>query len=201
MVKKRLTDLLREEVEKSPEPNGEKGEATSHEQHLEQDTDSVEKPTMNTRSQSSARRSTQTKAELEATVTELRAALEEAQQQDTTLTQLEDALEDANKKEASLQQQIIALQADLQQQQKSVDKLQKQVETIDQLKTEFEQAKKAALQLAQANEKLTQEINALKKENEALKVDGKRSLEPHLGRPIQKDSEKPADFAKNTWLL
>ncbi|MBE9125941.1 MULTISPECIES: hypothetical protein [unclassified Coleofasciculus] len=204
MTKKRLTDLLREEVEKLAEPDEENNE-TSGEQDLEQDTEAVEKPTMTTQSKSNARRSAPTKAELEATVTELRAALEETQHQDTTLIELKEALEEANQREASLQQQITDLQANLEQQKDSVEKLQQQLKTIEGLKAEFEQAKKAAVQLAQANERLTQEINTLTKQNKEDKTNRQiKQMQPQqqtIGRPIQKDSEKPADFAKKAWLL
>lgn len=80
---------------------------------------------MNTPAKPSARHATPTKAELEATVTKLRAALEEAQHKETTLTELKDALEESHRKEGSLQQQISDLEANLQHQQKLVDKLQK----------------------------------------------------------------------------
>ncbi|MCA1993584.1 MAG: hypothetical protein LDL41_16305 [Coleofasciculus sp. S288] len=65
----------------------------------------------------------------------------------------------------------------------------------------MEQAKKAALQLAKTNEKLSHEVETLKKENEDPEPQENKSPAPKLGRPIQKESDKPADFAKSTWLL
>jgi chromosome segregation ATPase len=156
---------------------------------------------MNTPAKSSASRSYLTKAQLEATVTELRAALAEAQRKEPAFTDLKDALEASHKKEVHLQQQIADLQSDLQQQKDFLNKLEKDLEKIDKLKIELEQAKKAAIQLAAANEKLNQEVNGLKKENETLKTQ-ENSLPAQMpGRPIQKETEKPADFAKNSWLL
>ncbi|HBL14162.1 MAG TPA: hypothetical protein DD379_22785 [Cyanobacteria bacterium UBA11162] len=201
MVKKRLTDLLREEVDKSPEPEGETVQETTPEQVLDQDTEAVEESVMNTRTRANAKPSTATKAELEETVTQLKAALEEAQQRETTLAELKDALEEAKTKESSLQEQVTNLQSDLQHQKESFDKLQKELEKIDKLKTEFEQAKNAAVQLAQANEKLTKEIELLKKGNESVKETPTQSPVRQLGRPVQKESDKPADFAKSSWLL
>ena len=161
---------------------------------------------MNTPAKPSARRSTLTKAQLEATVAELRAALEKAKQnsdQAEAFADLKDSLEESHKKESYLQQQIVDLQSELQQQKESLQKIQKDIEKSEKLKIELEQAKKAAIQLAAANEKLTQEVDTLKKENEGLKAHGHKELEEyHIPeRPIQKETDKPADFAKNSWLL
>jgi chromosome segregation ATPase len=117
------------------------------------------------------------------------------------LTELKDALEESHRKEGSLQQQISDLEANLQHQQKLVDKLQKELEKIGQLKTELEQAKKAAIQLAEANEKLTQEVNSLKKEHEDLKPQDHSIVSQMPGRPTQKETDKPVDFATKSWLL
>lgn len=212
MAKKSLTELLRQEVEKSPEVELKTLQETTAAASLDRDT---EKSTMNRQTSSSARRSNQTKAQLEATVKELKAALEEAQNQEKTftdLTDLKEALEEANKRESSLQEQISDLQTSLQQQQEYLQKLQKELGNIDQLKMELVQAKEAATQLAKANEKLTQEINTLKKDNTPKKDNTlKKAKEPlqvqrrqprhSYERPIQKESEKPADFAKKSWLL
>jgi chromosome segregation ATPase len=206
MAKKRLTDLLREEVEKSPDINSATERKTNDDEDIEQNAEAVEKSPMNTPAKPNARRSvatksTATKAELEATVAELKAALEEAQKKETSFADLKESLEESHRKEKALQKQITELQAELHNQNESLQKLQKNLEKIADLKTEFDQAKKAAVQLAEANEKLTQEINALKKENESLTVEEHRMQEPMPGRPIQKENERPADFAKTSWLL
>jgi chromosome segregation ATPase len=192
---------------------------------------------MNTQNNSRTRRSTPTKAELEAMINELKAALKEtekaAQDKDTAVAQLQDALkeaekaaqdkdtavaelkaslEESHKKEDVLQREITELYTDLHHQQESIEKLEKELGRIGQLKTELEQVKTAAIQLAQTNEKLLQEINTLRKEKEDFKgrehkvTEQKKAPEPRVGdrqpgRPIQKESDKPADFAKNTWLL
>jgi chromosome segregation ATPase len=216
MAKKSLTDLLREEVEKSPDLNSATEHKTNDDEHIEQNVEAVEKSPMNTPAKANARRSaptkstptkststksTPTKADLEATVAELKAALEEAQHKETALAELKDSLEESHRKEKALQQQISELQSDLHDQNKSLQKLQKELEKIADLKTEFEQAKKAASQLAKANEALTQEINALKKEKEGLKVHLPKAPDHRIERPIQKESGTPGDFAKNSWLL
>jgi uncharacterized coiled-coil DUF342 family protein len=211
MAKKNLTDLLREEVKKSPEIQSETVQETTDDEHLEQDAEAVEKSQMNTPAKPSANHSTPTNPELEATVAELRAALEEAQHKEETFAELKESLEESYRKEGSLQQQIADLKSDLQHQKKSVHKLEKELEKIDQLKSELEQAKKAAFQLAEANEKLNQEIQTLKKEAPLKKEDTSLKVQRNdqrndevyhnPGRPIQKETEKPADFAAKSWLL
>ncbi|HEY9828937.1 MAG TPA: hypothetical protein V6D26_00055 [Stenomitos sp.] len=126
------------------------------------------------------------------------------------MTELKDALETAKKREDSLQQKIVDLQFELEEQKESMQKQQKDLEKITQLSKELEKAKAAAVQLAQTNEKLIQEITTLKKANEIkenkeekvnLKIQEQREPEHRPRRPIQKESEKPADFASKSWLL
>lgn len=198
MAKKSLTDLLREEVKKSSELEGEK---TTDNEPIEQDTKVVEQSVMNTPAKSNARRPVATKAQLEATISDLKAALKEAQHKEETFASLKEALDEAHRKEGSLQQQISDLQSELQQQQKTVDKLKKDLEKLDQLKAELEQTKKAALRLAEVNEKLAQKADTVKKENVDLKPQ-QHTTPAHLPeRPIQKETDKPADFATKSWLL
>jgi chromosome segregation ATPase len=176
---------------------------------------------MNTPAKSSARRSGPTKPELEAMVSKLKAALEESKKKEESLANLRDDLHEAHTKEGYLQQQIIDLQSDLELERKLVQKLQKELEKLGDIKTELDKAKRAASRLAEANEKLTQEIKALTEDNkdfkvhkneahkiEAHKIDAheheayESSLVGHNpGRPIQKESDKPADFAAKSWLL
>jgi len=206
MAKKSLTDLLREEVEKSPDLELEKAGESTDDEIREQNTESVENLPMNTSDKSSARHSTPTKADLEATITELQAALKEAQHKEERFADLKADLEEAYRKEGALQQQINDLQSELQHQKKSVHKLEKELEKIEHLKADFEQAKKAAIQLADANEKLIQEVNTLKKGDlkkveETPKGPGHEIIYHAPDRPIQKENDKPADFAKTSWLL
>lgn len=201
MVRKKLTDLLREEVAKSPESNNEITSA----QGVNEDADPVEESAMTT--EIIPETTSSNPKDLEKTVTELKSALAAAQAKEKVLTELQDALVESNKKEASLQKQITDLQQDLHQQKRSVSILQKEVEKVEKiehLKTELDQAKQAAIQLAQVNEKLAKEIDALKKENQALKGTPNRIVESRnqqIQRPIQKADDTPPDFAKNTWLL
>jgi chromosome segregation ATPase len=204
MAKKNLTDLLREEVEKSPSLEPEQVEESTDDQTIKQDTEAVETSPMTMPAKPNSKPSIPTKSDLEATIVELKSALEEAQQkpQDGHFSELKDDLEEAYRKEGALQQQISDLQSDLQHYKKSVHKLEKELEKTDNLKTELEQAKKAALQLAQANEKLTQEITTLKKgETQIQKGPGHEIIYHPPDRPIQKEIDKPADFAKTSWLL
>ena len=201
MAKKSLTDLLREEVEKSPDLELENAGENTDDEIRDPDTEAVEKLPMNTSDKPSAKQSSATKAELEATITELQAALKEAQHKEETFAELKADLEEAYRKEGALQQQINDLQSELQHQKKSVHKLEKELEKIEHLKADFEQAKKAAIQLADANEKLIEEVNTLKKGKETPKGPGHEIIYHAPDRPIQKENEKPADFAKTSWLL
>lgn len=217
MAKKSLTDLLHEEVKKSSKQESKTVQENTDDELQEQTDHTVEKLPMTTQNQPSARRATPTKADLESTITELRTALKEAQHQEEKFVDLKNALEEAYKKEGALEQQITDLQSDLQHQKRLVHKLEKELEKLEPLKKEFEQAKKAALQLAEANDKLTQEINTLKKGNETPKEQKPTALkeqkvsvikeQEHTPRyqqplrPVQKEADKPADFAAKSWLL
>lgn len=126
---------------------------------------------------------TSAKADLELTITELKAALEQAHQ-----------------KESSQQQQIAELQSKLDEQKTILKQLQQNLEQAKSLKVELEETKKAALQLAEANSKLMQEVNAVKKQEDLrVKSDKKPNRRAEILDPIQ--TERPADFAANTWLL
>ncbi len=219
MAKKSLTDLLREEVEKSPDLELEKAGESTDDEIREQNTELVEKLPMNTPRKPSTRHSTSTKADLEATITKLQTALKEAQHKEETFAELKADLEEAYRKEGALQQQINDLQSELQHQKKSVHKLEKELEKIEHLKADLEQAKKAAVQLANANEKLIQEVNSLKqggetsslkkadetpslkKADETPKGPGHEIIYHAPERPVQKENDRPADFAKTSWLL
>ena len=146
MTKKRLSDLLRAEVQKSPDLETEAGQEIPSDQPLESDTalpeleispEITEEPSaMNTSEDLRNKRTGTTKADLEATVAELKEALYKAQS-----------------RENSLQQQIIDLQSSLQTQNKLVQDAQKELEQVNVLKAEFEQAKELILKLSETNSK------------------------------------------------
>ncbi|MBW4647235.1 MAG: hypothetical protein KME06_00830 [Kastovskya adunca ATA6-11-RM4] len=237
MARKKLTDLLREEVEKPTEQTGEKV----------REINAVNKSQMNTPANRS-QRSNPTKADLEATIKELRAALREAPNPEDSSTELKDALQAAKERETTLQKQVAQLQSELEQQQKLVQDLKKDLQKLNALQSELKEAKNAAVNLADVNEKLIQQVNSVKKETTALapQVNSVRkettALAPRVNsasesppqevnslrkgtnifknqvnsalvpqstmpkyqghlRPIEKEGEKPDDFAKNTWLL
>jgi len=146
MTKKRLSDLLRAEVQKSPDLETEAGQEIPSDQPLESDTalpeleispEITEEPSaMNISEDLRNKRTGTTKADLEATVAELKEALYKAQS-----------------RENSLQQQIIDLQSNLQTQNKLVQDAQKELEQVNVLKAEFEQAKELILKLSETNSK------------------------------------------------
>lgn len=170
-TKKRLSDLLREEAQKSPSEAEAIQEATS--KPIEPDpTLSETEPSHDLDQPSPLNTATPakripTKAELETTVSELREALNES-----------------HRKENSLQQQIADLKSDLQEQKILIQKLLVELEPTNQIKAELEQAKKVILQLLEDSSKNTQEVNPQRKEKEsrsqklALKESSNTSIQP-----------------------
>lgn len=187
-TRKRISDLLRQEAQKSSDTEDKPVIEITAEEVKEQDNEVTEvSPTGTDRS--IAEDTSPTKAELEATIAELRAALEQTQQ-----------LEQAHQHEVSLQQQVIDLQSELAEQKKLVQKLQKDLEQFDKVKAELTQAKKEALQLADANSKLIEENNTLKKESEALTTPRYKPVERKISTIADVNKERD-DFANKTWLL
>lgn len=154
MTKKRLSDLLREEVEKPSEAELEQTQQVVQAQpeapNNATDAETLKELSMttseNTPEKATTRKSHPTKADLESTITEMEAALQEGEE-----------------REVALKQQVADLQAELKKQKDFVQKLQEYLEQATQLKTELEQARKAATQLEEANKKLTQEVKSLQK--------------------------------------
>ena len=186
MTKKSLADLLREEAQQPPAPEVEAiqeaasealepGSTLSETEPINETTD--EPPQVNTAATRAKRMPT--KAELEATVSEL-----------------SEALQAAHRKESSLQQQIADLQSDLQEQKILLQKQIAELEPTKQIKAELEQAKKVILQLSELNSKNTQEANTPKKENKDLKSQklGLKKLPNHL---IQPDSPSGKAFERS----
>ena len=140
MVRKRLEDLVREEAQKSLKPEN---EAATAEQTIELEA-TVVPETDNDQSLSGAKRATPTKADLETTLKELKAALQAAEEDNS-----------------SWQQQTATLQSDLQEQKTLVEKLQ----------LELSQAKQLILKLTESNSPPPQKENPQPspKENKSIK--------------------------------
>lgn len=140
MVRKRLEDLVREEAQKSLKPEN---EAASAEQTIELEA-TVVPETDNDHSLSGAKRATPTKADLETTLKELKAALQAAEEDNS-----------------SWQQQTATLQSDLQEQKTLVEKLQ----------LELSQAKQLILKITESNSVPPQKENPQPspKENKSIK--------------------------------
>ncbi|HIK28657.1 MAG: hypothetical protein N3E45_13375 [Oscillatoriaceae bacterium SKW80] len=166
MAKKRIADLLRQEAKKFSQ---------TEEVSVESDISDISKDTA---SDSETSKPTEPNlAELQALVTELTAALEQAR-----------------KNEAALQQQIADLKFQLEEQKSFGEKLEK----------EFKLAKKAAVDLAEANTKLIEEIQNLKKQEK--QEEKKQAQIPKKPAPqVLKFDTQPipqsGDFAANSWLL
>ena len=211
-----VSDMLRQEAQKSPDAEDQPVIDTTAEEVVEQDAPAVKELSTVSPDKSAAKGADTTTAELEATIVELKAALEQASQ-----------LELAHQHEGSLQQQVIDLQSELTEQKNLVHKLQKDLKQVDKLKADLEQTKKEALQLADANSKLIEEMNALKKETKDIKTSITaiapapitparitpapltptpitpiyKPIERKIGKRATEESKEPADFAVNTWLL
>lgn len=174
MVKKRLSDLLQEEAEKFTPIEGEPvieitAENVSAENTLVEAEMIPESPTQ-TPEQTATRRTVPTKADLEATI-----------------KQLKDSLEQANQKQASLQQQVVASQA----------ALSAQKELAERLTKDLEEAKQAAVHLAAANSQLIEENKTLKAEIATYKQEKeahKQELEIH--KP-EKETYNPVNYRKS----
>ena len=199
MVKKRLSDLLQEEAQKSSPPEGETTiEVTAIPIHSP--VDEVEEAASNSTEsdptllveETTAKRTNLTKVELEATVKELTQTVEQVRQ-----------------KEATLEQQIVELQS----------ALSEQKEFALRLKKELKEAKQAAVYLAEANSKLTEDINSLEKEKKINTLEQEKNIntlkpEPKIPKQTnykksyqklenlpQKQPQGSIDASPQTWLL
>ncbi|MEH2242603.1 hypothetical protein [Nostoc sp.] len=162
MVKKQsLSDLLQEEAQKFTPPEGESAIEVTAEKIAEEEALSDEESSAQTPESTSIKRTSPTKADLEATVKELTINLEKS-----------------HKKEASLGQEITDLQSKLSKQKTFASE---QQTLIQQLTKELDETKKTALQLAQANSQMIEEFNALKQtaeDNSKLVVKETSAIKP-----------------------
>ncbi|AFZ31774.1 hypothetical protein Glo7428_3289 [Gloeocapsa sp. PCC 7428] len=198
MVRKRIADLLNEEGEKlTPEQSSSEADATNNEESSNEENTEVVKSTRTTaRARSTNRtRQSQTTSDSEGIVTELRAALKQAQE-----------------KEKSLEHRIAELLVELEDEKALVKQLRQDVADFDVVNAELEQAKSTILQLVEANSKLIEQVNSLKKEPAPLqKKEPESQPQPKyksarqtvvFPQQEQVDSEgQSVDFARNTWLL
>jgi translation initiation factor 2B subunit (eIF-2B alpha/beta/delta family) len=181
MAKKNLGDLLRQEAGKSTTLEVEPVQDVTTDELIEHNAETVEELIpLDMPNTSGSRPTSPTKAELEATVIELKSALEAAHQM-----------------QVSLQQQIADL---LSEQKGSIEKRQKDGDQAN-LKKDLEEAKKAALQLAEANTKLVEEAKSLKKGKQSIQPQKYKGVDTGAVHFAQQHSEEPSDFAANTWLL
>ena len=189
-TRKRISDLLRQEAQKLPENEDKTTIDTTAKVVVEEEPPAVTESSTDKVEQNVEQDSSPTKAELEATIAELKAALVQTKE-----------LEIAHQHEGSLQQQVIDLQAELGEQKSLVAKFRKDSEQVKSLKAELEQTKKEALKLAEANSKLIEENNALKKGKESITIHTYKPIERKIGRNSPDESKKSDDFANKTWLL
>ncbi|PSO77461.1 MAG: hypothetical protein BRC44_13370 [Cyanobacteria bacterium QS_4_48_99] len=178
MTKKRLGELLREEVKK---PSDQEGQPSPTDENTPPETESPSKTGANHR----PKRKNPTKADLE-----------------TTVTELQEELQAAHQRESSLQQQVADLQAHLQEQKTSAQKLQTELESANKLHPELEEAKELAnklqaeleeakgviLQLSETNSRTSQKINSTKPENKDSRTHLKK-IPHHSVKPRSSSSQ------------
>jgi chromosome segregation ATPase len=207
MVRKRIADLLNEEGEKlTTEQSSSELDATNNEELSNEEKTEVVKPTRTTarsRNTSRTRQASQNTSDSEGIVTELRAALKQAQEN-----------------EHSLEHRIAELLVELEDEKALVKQLRQDVANFDAVNAELDQAKTTILQLAEANSKLIEQMNSLKKEPAPLQRKEPAPLQKKEPAPPQQQKYKSArqtvvfpqqdqvdsegqsvDFARNTWLL
>lgn len=184
MARKRLSDLLRQEVKKPLET--ENSETTANAEGLESppEASEPEEPTLDATPKPVEPVESPTLAEpmpepvnpLESVVTELKADLEQSQQQ-----------------VRSLEQQIADLQTQLTTQTDLIKTLQVDQQQISKLKAELKQAKATALKLAETNTKLTADLTALQQQaKQAPKPEEKvpsaqRATTPSSSTPLKQE--------------
>jgi chromosome segregation ATPase len=180
--KQNLSDLIQEEAQKLT-PNRATDEGAIEvpavpvvEQTADTDEESV--------TETSAKRHTPTKADLEATIKDLQTTLDKTQAT-----------------EKALQKQIKNLQSTLSAEQASLERVIK----------ELEETKKTALHLAEANSKLIEENKALQQQPQPKASIVPQKKEPYNPNNYRKSHRSPDilpnmpeeskdDFAANTWL-
>lgn len=147
MAKKDLGDLLREEVQKNSSADTNIGEQMSQEDNSLAETEAAD-DTNNHRAKRAL-----TKADLEALVNDLRAALEESQKYSNSLEQkVADLQSDLQTQKASVQKLKAELK-EAEQNSSEIKTLRSEVGKIDKIKAELEDAKNFILQLSETNTK------------------------------------------------
>ncbi|MEH2092930.1 hypothetical protein [Nostoc sp.] len=174
--KQSLSDLLQEEAQKFTPPEGESAIEVTAEAIAEEEASSDEESSAQTLDPTSTKRTSPTKADLEATVKELTINLEKS-----------------HKKEASLGQEIADLQSKLSKQQTLASE---QKLLAQQVIKELDETKKTALQLAEANSLLIEEINALKQTAEDKSKLAVAVKETSAIKPV-KDHYNPLNYKKS----
>ncbi|MEH2107781.1 hypothetical protein [Nostoc sp.] len=176
--KQSLSDLLQEEAQKFTPSEGESAIEVTAEKIVEEQASDDEESLGQPLELTSTKRTSPTKADLEATVKELTSNLETS-----------------HKKEASLGLEVADLQSKLSKQKTFVSE---QKSLLEQLTKELDETKKAALQLAEANSQLIEEINSFKKQAEQ-KAEEKSKLvvkETSAIKPV-KDHYNPLNYKKS----
>lgn len=163
--KQNLSDLIQEEAQKlTPNRAKDEGAIEVPAVPVAEQTTATEEET-----ETSAKRNTSTKADLEAAIKDLQTTLEKNQATEKTL-----------------QKQIKELQSAISQQEASVERLTK----------ELEETKKTALHLAEANSKLIEENKALQQPKTSIvKQQPKESYKPVVD--YRKSHRSPDDYRKS----
>ncbi|MBD2464413.1 hypothetical protein H6G89_25740 [Oscillatoria sp. FACHB-1407] len=193
MTKKRLSDLLRQEAQKSLED----------EKPVEQVTPEAAKQptTTNRRKAPQTKSAAASKTTQSAVVASDPASADTKQQQDSLIAELKEAiatlqtsLNTAQQTEGALRQEITDLEAALQQQRELVQVLKADLKQADQNRAELEETKHLIVTLSDNNLKLKQELDTLKQSTTAIAPANSVHLELRriLEHPVQKEQPSPS---------
>lgn len=186
MARKRLSDLLREEVKKTTDGESETPDASEVENNPNNDSAASKTKGFS--------KSSKAKASSEAATAESTTSLQA--DADAKVAELQAALEQSQKREETLQQEISHLKADLKAQTTAAKDLQTNLKEIEaenqQLEAELTKVKQTALQLADSNAELKQQL-----EQQRVEQQPKKNLPAQATKsssaPLAPTTNKPAN--------
>ncbi|MEL7038871.1 MAG: hypothetical protein AAFO04_25170 [Cyanobacteria bacterium J06592_8] len=197
-----LSDVVKQEAQKVNETEAQPVEATVVDSNEVSELKAIENSSISDVTETSTRRKSPTKADLEVKITELT----------DRITELQSTLETFQNNERTLQEKVLGLQSEIEEKGTFIAQLQEDIKRND-LTDELEKAQKTALQLSEKNSELLEELETLKKENQELKEKQKQQSKPGLKktnlpqihqRPEHVENQPQTssnDFSQSTWLL
>ncbi len=171
MARKRLSDLLREEVHKTED--AEATPATTSGKRTGQ--------TNRAKAQASSGRA---KSPVVETVEAVLVEDTQTATEKDDMHQLKQELARSQQREAHLQQELTLLQTELDQREALINSLEADLEKAKSFKNELDQAKKAALKLAEENTRLNEELKSLQRQKPTVTTEAKPVVAAQSQSPI-----------------